>query len=57
MTEERLREGAKAFAKKVFDDIREFSKDPVVGVNSQKILSWAFPDKATVPWKIKLMNI
>ena len=35
MTEERLREGAKAFAKKVFDDIREFSRDPVVGISRQ----------------------
>ena len=35
MTQERLREGAKAFAKKVFDDIREFSKDPVVGISRQ----------------------
>lgn len=32
---ELLRDGAYAFAKKVFDDIREFSKDPVAGVSRQ----------------------
>ena len=30
MSEQRLREGARAFAEKVFNDIREFSKDPVI---------------------------
>lgn len=35
MTHERLREGAAAFAKQVFDDIRAFSKDPVIGISRQ----------------------
>lgn len=30
-----LRTGAKAFAQKVFDDIRAFSKDPVIGISRQ----------------------
>ena len=35
MTSVRLRDGARAFAEKVFDDIREFSKDPVRGISRQ----------------------
>lgn len=35
MTHERLHEGAAAFAKQVFDDIRAFSKDPVIGISRQ----------------------
>lgn len=35
MSEQRLREGARAFAEKVFNDIREFSKDPVRGISRQ----------------------
>lgn len=35
MTDIRLREGAREFAQKVFDDILAFSKDPVIGVSRQ----------------------
>lgn len=35
MSDQRLREGARAFAQKVFDDIKAFSIDPVIGVSRQ----------------------
>ncbi|MCI6531039.1 MAG: Zn-dependent hydrolase [Mesosutterella sp.] len=35
MAEQLLREGAADFARKVFDDVREFSKDPVIGISRQ----------------------
>ncbi|MDO4936438.1 MAG: Zn-dependent hydrolase [Sutterellaceae bacterium] len=35
MTGQRLREGAKAFAQTTFDEIRAFSKDPVIGISRQ----------------------
>lgn len=30
-----LRVGAREFAQKVFDDMRAFSKDPVIGISRQ----------------------